>query len=97
MNRVLRAEQDARAAVDVCRGEAAAMVAAAEALAKRVVQATDRRIRAAHQRADQTVEQAVRALLGTPPVAPVVSPAEGDDELDRAVAALADEIIGARR
>lgn len=97
MNLVLRAERDARAAVETCRAEAAAMVAAAEERAKRVAEAADRRIRAAHQLADRAVEQAVKALLGTEPQAPLASPGEGGGELDRAVAALADEIIGARR
>lgn len=97
MNRVLRAEQDARAAVDACRAEAAAVVAAAEERAKRVVEAADRRIRAAHQLADRAVEQAVKSLLGPHPQGRAASPEGGGGELDQAVAALADEIIGTRR
>jgi hypothetical protein len=97
MNRVLRAEQEARTAVDACRAEAAAILAAAEERAKRVVQAADRRIRAAHQLADGAVERAVKGLLGAHPEVPPTTLEERSAALDQAVAALADEIIGAQR
>jgi len=96
MNRVLRAEQEARAAVEGCRAEAAAIVTAGEERAKRIVQAADRRIRAAHRLADQAVERAVKDLLGVQPEVAASALEGGGDRLDRAVAALADEIIGAR-
>ena len=52
---------------------------------------------AAHQLADATVERAVKELLGAHPEVPAATLEKGSGALDQAVAALADEIIGAQR
>lgn len=98
MNRVLAAEQEARQAVDACRHEAAALVAAAEERAVRIARNAERRIKAAHRIADEAVERALAGLAGTHAASAGAMPVAMDEAaLDRAIAALGDEIIGGVR
>lgn len=98
MNRVLAAEQEARQAVEDCREEAAAILSAAEETAAAIERRTERRIRAAHQIADQAVERALAELAGTRPVgSDALAPPADPERIGRAVATLADEIIGGLR
>ncbi len=94
-NRVLAAEAEARARVEECRREAAAMVTAAEERVRRLVQRTEARILLAHRLADAGVARELGALRAR-------EPSGGDEEpdgaaraqLDLAIFSLADEIIG---
>lgn len=77
INQVLAAEQSARAAVEQCRLEAEALVAAATARARDISAAGERRVRLAHRLADRGIERALAALRDTgtgeeppPPPAP---------------------------
>ena len=94
-NRVLAAEAQAREQVESCRREAAAILTAAEAQARRIAQRADQRLQRAHRIADAGVERALAELRTTPLEAP--SPQLGDDALsriDRAIATLITEILG---
>jgi hypothetical protein len=94
-NLVLAAESEARQRVEACRGEAAALVAAATERARRIADLADRRMRLAHRVADQGVERAVALLLsGSPALGGEPGSGESDGRLERALAALADEILG---
>ncbi|MBK1719623.1 hypothetical protein [Thiocystis violacea] len=92
-NRVLEAEARARERIDACRLEAASLIKTAEERARRIGERTDARLLKAHRLADASVERALGSL-------PRTAEAGGDPDgralarLERAVAALADEIIG---
>jgi hypothetical protein len=95
INRVLSAERDAREAVERCRAEAAAIHAAAAVRAGEIGRRTERRVKAAHLAADRAVERALKELLSADGGAVVHEAAAADDpRIDRAVEALADEIVG---
>jgi vacuolar-type H+-ATPase subunit H len=95
-NRVLAAEASARGAVDSCRIEADRLLADAEDHARRLVERTDRRLLAVQRIAEVSLQQALSELLDR-----VAEPhgegldAAADARLDAAIAALADEMIGA--
>ena len=92
-NRVLAAEAQARERVAQCRGEAAAIVSDATARARRIEEATDRRMGLAHQIADQGVERAMVQLQGEARALERAVAAE-PERLERIVQTLADEILG---
>jgi vacuolar-type H+-ATPase subunit H len=71
INQVLVAERDAREAVERCRGEAAAIHAAAQERAREIGQRTERRVKAARRTADRAVERALKGLLSADPGAAV--------------------------
>jgi len=93
-NRVLAAEAQARAQVEVCRHQAATRIAAAEAQARSIVERTDRRMRLAHTIADARVAHALRTLL--PEGAPAAQDADQETApgLDAAIELLIDEALG---
>jgi vacuolar-type H+-ATPase subunit H len=94
MNEVLMAEQEARAAVDQCRAQAARIVAEAEGRARRIGQRNERRIRLTHRIADRAVERALRELRGPQSgQAPEIPEGEAAELLYRAVDALVEEIL----
>lgn len=94
-NRVLAAEAQARLHLEACRQEAAALIAAAEARARAIRERTDRHLGRAHRTADAGVARARAALLPDPaPPDPPDGVAAPDAGLDRAIAALVDEILG---
>lgn len=64
INQVLKAERDAREAVERCRSEAAIILAVAEDRVRRITQRAEQRAKAAHRLADRAVECALRELLG---------------------------------
>jgi hypothetical protein len=94
-NRVLAAESEARERVAACRREAAAIASGVTERTRRIADLADRRMQLAHRVADRGVER-VLADLALPAVAPPAGAAELDMQarLERAVAALADEILG---
>jgi cell division septum initiation protein DivIVA len=93
-NRVLAAEAKAREAVEECRQAATAVLAAAEEHARRIASRADRRVRLAHRIADAQVARALSDLLTPTPTEPAAGlDAETLARLDRAIAALADEIL----
>jgi len=93
-NRVLAAEAKAREAVEECRQEAAAVLAAAEEHARRIASRADHRLLRAHRIADAQVARALSDLLTPTPTEPKADlDAETLANLDRAIAALADEIL----
>jgi hypothetical protein len=62
INRVLQAEQEARAAVAACREAAASRVAQAREQAREVADRADRRIGHVHGLADRSIERQCQAL-----------------------------------
>ena len=95
MNEVLAAEQTAREAVDRCRAEADAVLAAAEERARRIVRRTEHRIKAAHRTADGGVDRVLRELFRTEPGAGPGSAVDAEAaRIARAVERLAKEMIG---
>jgi len=95
INQVLAAERDAREAVERCRAEAEAILAAAEERVGRIGRSTERRVRAAHRTADRAVERALKELLGADVGEDDHAAAVADEaRVDRAVETLADEIVG---
>lgn len=64
-NRVLRAEQQAREAIDACRRQAQAELADAERTAREIAQRTDRRIRDAHRIADLGIGRRLARIAET--------------------------------
>jgi vacuolar-type H+-ATPase subunit H len=95
INQVLRAEREARGAVERCREEAAAIVAAAEERARGISARTEQRIKSAHRLADKAVECALRELLRAEArEAPGETTQADEARVTRAVEALVDELIG---
>jgi hypothetical protein len=98
INQVLVAERDAREAVERCRGEAAAIHAEAEERAREIGKRTERRVKAAHRTADRAVARALKDLLSADPGAGAQDGAGVDAaRVERAVDALADDIVGGTR
>lgn len=96
INRVLEAECGARDAVELCRQQAASILAAAEDESRRISRRAEHRIRVAHGIADAGVAAALRTLAEQTPVDATAE--EGSDILlDRIAGFLADEIIGIER
>ena len=62
MNRVLRAERDARQAVRDCEGEARKMMQEAQQRAQRIASLADERISLMHMRCEQWLSREIRAL-----------------------------------
>ncbi len=94
-NRVLASEAAAREVVEGCRQEATAILAAAEERARRLAKETDRRVRLAHRIADAQVERALSVLLRSVPADTAEDlSAQSLSSLERAIATLADEILG---
>jgi vacuolar-type H+-ATPase subunit H len=95
INSILAAEQDARDAVENCRGQAARILAAAEARVREIGQRTERRMKAAHRIADESVARSL-GLLGEGDSRNVSKTAEGrsSDLVERAVDSLVDEMLG---
>jgi hypothetical protein len=92
-NRVLAAEAGARTAVERCREQAAAQVAAAEREARAIAARAERRIRAAHRIADRGIERALAELAASGP-ADDADPGPQAVAVEALAAALADEMIG---
>ncbi|EXJ14127.1 hypothetical protein [Imhoffiella purpurea] len=95
-NRVLEVEAEARAHLEVCRREAAELVAAAEERARRIERRTEARMLTVHRRADAAVDRARDSLSSSRTEWPDADPGLVDPpRLDRAVRALVEEIVGA--
>ena len=96
INRVLAAERDARETLEQCRSEATRIIADSEERARRISSRAEKRIKAAHRIADGAVERALAELRGNIENGRAGRDSNGDrDRMDRAVASLVDEIIGA--
>lgn len=95
INAVLRAERDARAAVEACGEEAEQVLAEARQEARRIARRTESRISRLHNRCAADMHRRVEAML-RPERSPANSiPATSEDEiLQAAVDLLADELIG---
>lgn len=95
MNLVLEAERDARLAVERCRVESQAILAAAQERARAVSRRAESRVQTAHRIADKAVAASLRELsageasAGTPQTRD-----RNDRSIDRALDALVDEILG---
>lgn len=94
MNRVLAAEQEARAAVAACRAEAEAVLARAEVHARRITHRAERRMRAAQRIADNGINRALAALHDDADGAAEAVVAPDQARLDAVVAALVRELTG---
>ncbi len=95
-NRALAAEASARESVAACRIEADRLLAEAEDHASRLAERTDHRLLAVQRIADTSLQQALSELLdrAAEPLGDDLD-AAADARLNAAVAALADEMIGA--
>ena len=95
INQVLEAEREARNAVEDCRKQAAALVAAGEQEARGIARRAERRIQQAHRLADAAVEKALEELVATAS-SPESEATGGADarRLEQAVDRLAGEIVG---
>lgn len=94
-NLVLAAEAQARERVEACRRDAAAAIELGALRARGIADLADRRMRLAHRVADRGVDRAVAQLLVRYPSAETEAQSEAQDgRLDRAIVALADEILG---
>lgn len=93
-NRVLAAEARVREQVEACRGQAAAILAAAEEQLRRIRDRTDERVRRAHRIADEGVERALGELRAASahPECEALS-ADTLARLERAVQTLVEEIL----
>lgn len=95
MNTVLRAERDAREAIDACRAEAERTLAEAREQARRIARRTDARISALHTRCTIDLHRRVEAMLDGEREPNTPLPAASEDEvLQAAVDALAAELVG---
>jgi len=93
--RVLEAERQAREAIARCAEERARLVSEAQAGALAIAARGERRIGALRARMAQATEQQIAALQRRPVDEESIGPAERVTErLQRAVAAVADELAG---
>jgi hypothetical protein len=96
MNRVLLAEREARAVVEQCRAEAVRIVTAAEDRARSLANRTDQRVKMARRIAERRVEKALLELRdSTLLLKEQRGKSELGERLERALEALANEVIGA--
>ncbi|WP_296809425.1 hypothetical protein [Thiocapsa sp.] len=95
-NRALAAEASARESVAACRIQADRLLADAEDHARRLVERTDRRLLSVQRIADTSLQHALSDLLdrAAEPLGDGLD-ASADARLNAAIAALADEMIGA--
>jgi hypothetical protein len=94
INRVLLRERAAREVVAQCQRQAEAILAAAREQARRVERRAEAREAALHALCDRKVEQTLTALLRRTPSAAEGPSAEQQRHLERAIAALCDEMVG---
>lgn len=95
MNAVLRAERDARAAVDACSDAAEGVLAEARQQARHLAQRTEARISRLHNRCAADAHRRVEAMLRAERAPGDSIPSASEDEiLQAAVNLLADELIG---
>jgi hypothetical protein len=94
INRILVAEREGQAAVEECRKQAAALVAAAQARAERIAEATERRIQWVHHIADDRLDATLRGLTGTALAIDGRQAAPSSATLAPAIAQLVDEMVG---
>jgi regulator of protease activity HflC (stomatin/prohibitin superfamily) len=91
INRVLGAEAEARDAIADCRRQAEALLARAEADARRIAERAERRIRDAQAIADRGIARALAALRESAAAEPGVG-APDAERLEATVARLAREL-----
>jgi len=91
-NRVLAVEAQARVAIERCREQAAARVAAAEREARAIARRAERRIQAAHRIADRGIARALTELAAADDGS--AGPTPDTAMVDALAAALAAELTG---